>query len=137
MIAALIALDLLLVLGLTLRLTRLVITDDLGQWWIQDPVRDWVIRHADPVGDFNDYGWRGKLQSGLDCPFCVGFWIGAGALASLALVGGPGEAHDVWRYIAGAFALNWVAAHLGSRLGDAGYEDEVESDIDNEEQTDG
>lgn len=102
-------LDLLLVLGLTLRLTRLVIADDLGAWLVREPALDWA----------GDSPGRYKLVSGLYCPFCVGFWLGAASLTSLALVGGPGDAHEVWRYIAGAFALNWLVGHVAARIGDA------------------
>lgn len=107
-------LDILLGAGLTLRLTRLVVTDDLGQWWIKDPLDSWLHRGTRRIR-------LHKYLSGLECVFCVGFWVGAGALASLALAGGPGEAHEVWRWVAAAFALNWVTAHVGSRAGDAGY----------------
>lgn len=105
----LVVLDLLLVLGLTLRLTRLIIADDLGAWWVREPAIDWA----------EDHPGRYKLVSGLYCPFCVGFWIGVASLASLALVGGPGDAHEVWRYIAGAFTLNWIVGHVAARMGDS------------------
>lgn len=102
-------LDLLLVLGLTLRLSRLVITDDIGAWWVRHPAVDWS----------DGSPWREKLVSGLYCPFCVGFWLGAASLLSLALVGGPGDAHEVWRWVAGAFTLNWIVGHVAARIGDA------------------
>lgn len=105
--------DLLLVLGLTLRLTRLVVADDIGLWFVRGPAVRWAIYH-EPRAD----GWRAKLQSGLSCPFCVGFWIGCLALLSLLLVGGPGDANVVWRYVAGAFALNWIVGHIAARAGD-------------------
>lgn len=137
-------LDVLLVLGLTLRFTRLVIVDDVGGWWLRGPAFRWAgpAPSLEPIGEItnvseNDSGvavegifypvtktslnWKQKLVSGLTCPFCIGFWIGCAALASLAIVGGPGHAWEPWRWVAGAFTLNWFAAHLGSRLGDAGY----------------
>jgi len=72
------------------------------------------VRVSDPIG------WRSKLVSGLSCPWCVGFWIACLMLGVLALVGGPGDAHEVWRYVAGWFTLNYVVAHIGPRLGDTG-----------------
>lgn len=109
----LVAIDLLLALGLTLRLSRLVVTDDIGLWFVRGPAAVWAI-HREP----NASGWRSKLQLGLSCPFCVGFWIGCLALLSLWLVGGPGHAHEAWRWVSGAFALNWIVGHVAARAGD-------------------
>lgn len=109
-------LDLALLLGFALRLVRLVVADDVGEWLARGPAR----RAAERRG-----GWREKISDGLQCPFCVGFWLCVLALLSLVVawdVGGPLLA--VWRFVAGAFALNWVVGHVGARLGDAGYDDE-------------
>lgn len=116
-------LDVMLALGLTLRLVRLVVTDDLGLWFIRGPLSIWAYHkdsktNADPRFGTPVYQprWRSKLASGLECPFCVGFWIGCFVLLSLWAVGGPGSAWEPWRWVAGAFTLNWIAAHIGSRL---------------------
>lgn len=117
-------LDLLLVLGVTLRLTRLLTVDDLGWWLVRSPAYRWAARpNSDPGEppipydpDVPPATWRQKLVSGLDCPFCAGFWIGAMVLLSLALCGGPGDALAFWRYAAGAFTLSYVSAHVASRL---------------------
>lgn len=106
-------LDVLLALGLTLRLSRLIVADDIGLWFVRGPAAKWAIRR-EPRAD----GWRAKLQSGLSCPFCVGFWIGCLVLLSLWLVGGPGDAAEPCRWIAGAFALNWIVGHIAARAGD-------------------
>jgi hypothetical protein len=111
---SLVIFDILLALGLTLRLTRLIVVDDAGLWFVRMPVFHWAEKH-DPQGR----GWQGKLNTGLDCPFCIGFWIGCGVLLSLYLAGGPGDVTEAWRWVAGAFTLNWVAAHVGSRMGDS------------------
>lgn len=146
--------DLALLLGFTLRLTRLVVTDDLGGWLIRTPARRWAnYRERSIVGPGGrglqsygdnaetraatehtltlpvdpDNGPRSKLVSGLDCPFCVGFWLAALAALSLVVAGGPGADGTlavVWRLVAGVLTLNWLAAHIGSRLGDAGYAEE-------------
>lgn len=121
-----ILIDVLLLLGMTLRLSRFVVADDLGGWWIRHPAEAWARRN-DPLGDaedLEDSGKRGRLVSGLFCPFCVGFWLGVLSLVSLALAGGPGDTAEWWRWVAGAFALNWVSAHLGARAGDANEEDQ-------------
>lgn len=110
---ALICVDLLLLLGAVLRVTRLVVADDLGLWWIKDPLDQWAHRNHGSVTP-----WWHRYLGGLSCPFCVGFWIGCTALLLLYLVGGPGHAPEWWRYLTGAFALNWVTAHLGVRAGD-------------------
>lgn len=121
-----IAIDLLLLLGLTLRLTRFVVADDLGGWWIRHPAEAWARRRDDNgvAEDLEDTGKRGRLVSGLFCPFCVGFWLGVLALVSLALAGGPGDTAEWWRWVAGALSLNWVSAHLGARAGDTNEEDQ-------------
>lgn len=112
MSAMTVLLDILLLAGLTARLSRLVTTDDLGKWWVQAPAGQWAINRSTPER-------RQKAISyaeGLECPFCVGFWIAVVTTASLWLVGGPGEAHEVWRWVAAAFTLNYVVAHVSSRL---------------------
>lgn len=158
--------DLLLLLGLTLRVVRVVTFDDIGRWWIRAPAQRWALRHeplpapeaktppgtyrvaVGPYGEALDVpaaqtyttqgyaaelavraaeeaamepqGWRSKLVSGADCPWCWGFWLAGLCLLSLLVAGGPGEAHWVWRAVAGWFTLNYVAAHIGPRLGDVG-----------------
>lgn len=127
--------DCLLALGLTLRLVRLAVFDDLGKWYLVYPAQRWLVNHERSQGVGGEYrahefngtvvaeplGWRQRLVAGVDCPWCIGFWIGVAVLASLWLVGGPGDAAEWWRWTAGAFTLNYVAAHLGPRLGDTGH----------------
>lgn len=124
-----------LVLGATARLTRLVITDDLGLWLIKKPVVEWASRrHPLPVireGVTELRGWepnwRDKLVSGIDCPFCVGFWIGAGVLGGTMVTRPATRLGRVWRFVLAALSLNYVAAHTGARLGDVmPYEDQIE-----------
>ena len=103
-----ILLDTFLLFFATLRLTRLVVTDSIGQWWLYGP----LYKRAHEGGTSK---WA-KYVEGLVCPFCVGFWIGALLLGSLALAGGFGAAVEWWRWVTGAFALNWIAGHVASRL---------------------
>ena len=105
----LVVLDLSLLILTTLRLTRLVMTDSLGQWWIYGPV------YKRTVVSGKSSKWH-KYIDGLTCPFCVGFWIGAAMVLSLYLVGGVGEAADWWRWLTGIFALNYVAGHVNKWL---------------------
>jgi len=108
------ACDLLLLLGATLRVVRLIVADDFpGTWLIREPAEQWADRHS-PYAD----GWRDKLVAGLSCPFCIGLWVAAAMVFILVAVGGPGHAPDWWRIGAGILTLNWVAAHLGARAGD-------------------
>jgi uncharacterized protein DUF1360 len=121
--------DLLLLLLGTLRLTRLVTTDDVGLWLVRSPAYRWA-RYAPvdwdtfaPVGHSSRTDtWRRKLASGLECPHCVGFWIGCSLLLILALTGGPGHdqgasaAHTLWEFVTGAFALSYLVGHISARL---------------------
>lgn len=116
----LVAADLALLLGATLRLSRLVTTDYIGEWWIRDPAERWVDRHktfshSQGNVDLYEKGWRGKVITGLECPFCVGFWLGLAAIISLELAGGPGSAAEWWRYTAGGLALNYIVGHISAR----------------------
>ena len=113
--------DLLLLLGLTLRLTRLVVGDSISWWYLREPAVRWAQRRTGRTGWNEKYEprlWQERLVSGLFCPYCVGFWIAAATVLSLLLVGGPGHAADWWRWVALVFTLNYVAAKIGGVLGD-------------------
>lgn len=116
----------LLVLGLTLRLTRFIITDTLGQWWIQDPVDRAMARYAERkinesklTGEAPEEPWWWKYRVGLNCPWCIGFWVGVAVVASYLLWGH----NEWWRVVAAMFTLNWVVAHIATRVGDTGGDD--------------
>lgn len=114
--AAWIVADLLLLLGLTMRLTRLVTTDDLGRWWFTDRVYAAAKRtDRKRMAARRSLIWE-RYADGLYCPYCVGFWIGVSMILVLALVGGPGDAAEPWRWIAAPFALNVLVGHLNARL---------------------
>jgi hypothetical protein len=106
-----------LTLGTTLRLTRLIVADDLGAWWLRWPVDNakhrWMQRHGTSV----EPGWA-RYADGLTCPFCVGYWVGAAVLASYAVAGHT----RAWRFLAATLTLNEVAGHLAARLGDTATE---------------
>ncbi len=111
------------------RATRFFTSDTLGEWTIVGPAKRWAFRNDPGVpDDFRDlvddpqptpeprWGWRSKLTKGLDCPFCIGFWMGALVLLGEVTLGRiPGVRH-LWRFGVSAFALNYVAGHLSARL---------------------
>lgn len=99
-----------LVLGATMRLTRAVVSDDIGAWWVKDPLDR--LHHEGRLGHL-DHKWLG----GLECPYCVGFWIGAGVLATKHIAKATGLMGP-WRFVTSALTLNEVAAHAGIALGD-------------------
>lgn len=128
-----------------LRLTRFVTSDFLGEWVLVRPLKKWAfdaetekpntskffVTEADreraelrldayekarETGDPNpNNGWRSKLVKGLDCPFCVGFWLGLLALVLWPLARVPFLGKLI-RLGAGALALNYVVGHVSSRL---------------------
>ena len=118
-----IAADLLLALGLCLRLTRFVTNDSLSRWYLRNPAVRWANRSAgahagwDPE-EHEPQTHRQRLVSGLYCAWCASFHLAWITLLSLWLAGGPGDAHPIWRYVAGAFALSQVTVWIGGKMGD-------------------
>lgn len=140
--------DLLLVTGATMRLTRVIVSDDIGQWWIKDPLDAWMHGHSardaaptlpevcscagafvtskgvhycprhgeTPPASPRDRMRFHKYLSGLECPACVGFWVGAGVLTTYALSKRNRRALAAWRFIAGALALNVVVTETGKQI---------------------
>lgn len=108
------------VLGASMRLTRLIVADDLpGEWWIKEPLRERARAHyarhrAEPSW------WR--YTRGLDCPFCVGLWITGGVVAADHALG----QYAWWRLATTALAVNEAGAHLAVRLGDTPTDDDEE-----------
>jgi hypothetical protein len=104
-----------------MRLSRLVVSDDLGLWWIKRPARDWATMIAPGPRRRS----RERLVSGLDCPFCVGTWIGFTVLAVTHLLPRHTIAGRAWRFVMTGLTLNEVAAHLGAVLGDTSGDDDL------------
>lgn len=102
--------DLPILLGASLRLTRFVVTDDLGGMLIREPVHGLAERH----GTHEVY----RLADGIDCPFCIGQWIAFGTLASYLIAKRHPATLTAWRFVAGGLTLNHVTAHLAVRLND-------------------
>lgn len=139
------ALFLPLVILATLRLTRLITTDWLGEWVIVAPIKRWAVRavmqKAATVGaaphelewletkatrdDVILWGcaeqtniWQARLAKGLDCPFCVGYWLGSGVVVLTAAV--ILWTHEVvifwWGVLLFTLALNYVVGHVSKKI---------------------
>ncbi len=105
--------DAALIVGATARLTRLVVADDLGKFWVQEPVSDIAATYADHHDGQAPAWWR--YADGLSCPNCVGFWIGAGVLTVTTATKGTRLAKP-WRFVMAALTLNVVTVVAGSRV---------------------
>lgn len=137
--------DALLAAGAATRLTRFVVTEDLGGWVIRHPAQRWadpgralanrrddlIAAGVDPAelrmpeyappgsrGGGGWLSWKTRLVSGLDCPFCVGTWLHIAAQASTAILPRTGPLRTGWRVLAGGLTASYVAAHLMIALGD-------------------
>ncbi|QXN74811.1 hypothetical protein SEA_PHRANCESCO_19 [Microbacterium phage Phrancesco] len=111
----------------TARATRFITSDHLGEWWIVGPAKRWAWRKGThgyspseiavdpaPTPDPRS-GWRAKLVKGLDCPFCVGFWIGGVILLGEATIG-RSPLRPLWRFGIGMLGLNYLVGHISSRI---------------------
>lgn len=121
-----------LVLLASARATRFITSDTLGEWTLVAPAKKWAHRYestADMQGQVEDAelygaaiptpeprnGWRSKLTYGLDCPFCVGFWIGAVILLGEVTIG-RSPLRPLWRFGLAALGLNYLVGHISSRI---------------------
>lgn len=117
----------------TARLTRFVVRDDLGKWWIKDPIDRAMDRYAErEVARAEKEGrdvlvprWW-KYRSGLDCPWCAGFWIALGVLATMRPA--PTAQVPIVRLGMQGLAMNYLTTQVGDRLGD--YDDGDDGDVD-------
>lgn len=139
-----------LVLLATLRVTRFVTTDTLGDWLIRTPLGRWAAYHEDltrnarrqaivemyaahPVltdrsrryleakaDELDDpeawVSWQGRLVSGLYCPHCVGFWIGALAVVLTVVLLPLPVIGLIWTVLLAIFALSYLVGHMSARL---------------------
>ena len=121
-----------LLLLASVRLTRFVTSDFLGEWTLVGPAKRWAHRHesgAEAQGQAEDayrwgqpiptpepwQGWRSKLVKGLDCPFCVGFWLGGLVLLGEATLG-RSPLRPLWRFGLTMLGMNYLVGHLSSRI---------------------
>lgn len=101
-----------LTMGAAARITRFVTQDDLGEWWIKEPLRNKAAQ-LDPRWD--------KYVEGLECPFCVGFWATTAVMGAGAVL----RWNKVWQWGAGVWAASYVVAHVSSRLDAEGEDDDT------------
>jgi hypothetical protein len=123
----------------TCRLTRFITTDWLGEWTICIPLRRWANGKELPLPNPQGWrvplsvsdqaqvdemvrgpvepanGWRSKLVSGLDCSFCVGFWVGLTAIV-VDIMPLPAPLRWLRARLLEALALNYVTAHISKRI---------------------
>lgn len=110
----------------SLRLTRFIVSDTLGEWLIKRPAEKWAEKHdmaylnagpsdevlAQKVESGEPLTPQSKLVSGLSCPFCVGFWITLAVVIARPLI----ERSRIVRTLASALSINYVTAHISSRI---------------------
>lgn len=90
------------------RLTRVITTDDIGWWYIRVPAYRWA--QYDPESERGPESNRQRLVSGLECKWCIGYWVGAAVLAGLA-ISPPGSTRGrVLRWVLATLAVNYLAA---------------------------
>lgn len=110
------------------RLTRFVTSDTLGEWMFVGKAKRWAWRVESPAGEPEmfgvpdpyptpeaKWGWRSKLVHGLDCPFCVGFWIGGLVLLGEVTIG-RSPLRPLWRFGLTMLGMNYLVGHLSSRI---------------------
>lgn len=103
--------DALLLVGSTLRLTRLATMDNITEHLVIGHLRSNPRAHL--------------IVEMLDCPFCIGWWLSlanctAYALTTRAAANPKSEkvrkAKAAWRFLAGALTLSYAVGHISSRL---------------------
>lgn len=135
--------DYALIVGATMRLTRLITTDDLGKWLILEPLHKRLLTppapasahaharllaevhladtdqavtgHLDAATPPTSKPWH-KYLAGLECPHCVGMWVGVAVAASYLAARRRPRALAAWRFAASTLALNTAMVSLGREL---------------------
>lgn len=96
----------------TARAIRVLTHDQIGERFVQDPVAAAVVTL--PPGRRRDIAEF--AADGLGCPWCIGFWLGAGALAA-EYVTRDGRARGLRpaaTITARALALGYITGHLAT-----------------------
>lgn len=92
------------------RTWRLIVVDG-----ITEPVRKWIrskLFRLQASGSKRKQMIGDKIEEGIECPFCLGFWLTAAWLAVGLASGGA-----TWFIlVAGAFACNYLGAQLNAWL---------------------
>lgn len=111
------------------RVTRFFTSDTLGEWTIVGPAKRWAwgketpydpdqFDESDPVPTPQPTnGWRSKLVSAFDCPWCIGFHVGVLVLLGNIIAPKIPVVRHVWKFLINALALNAGANALADKLG--------------------
>lgn len=99
-----------LALGATMRLSRFVVTDDLGAILLREPIHEMAHRRGTPMAR--------RLADGSECLFCAGQWVAFIVLGSYVVMRRNPATLSAWRFTAAGLSLNHLAAHIGVRLRD-------------------
>lgn len=124
----------------TLRLTRFVVVDSLGAWMFRDraamiaenaesefraaaqdfldsnPPQDEARRAEAALADPNPRTFWGRLFSGLECPYCVGFWIGLAVIGLTLWLQNIPVLAPLWFIFMGGLGLNYIVGHIVERF---------------------
>lgn len=109
----------------SMRLTRLVTTDSLGDWCIRRPAEAWANDHevqAIVEGEPDDYdetdpiSWQKRLVSGLGCPHCLSFHAAWLILLGNVLAPRIPVVRQVWPFMLKALAVSAVVGHVNARI---------------------
>lgn len=126
--------------GMALRLTRFIVVDDLGRWTVKGPYQRHAVeveaeairretsrinhaaneghrarlvaRHADAVTGRRPYTTAQKISHGLECPYCVGTWVGIGTFALAAVA----SRHDTSKRMFAIVASGLTASFLSGAI---------------------
>lgn len=96
-------LDVVLVVGAAIRLTRLAVVDRIA-----DPIRGHLIGLADRIHPTVGR-WAADL---VGCPHCVGFWITGAVVGSWLAAGHT----TVWQAAASILTVSYVVGHAVAHL---------------------
>lgn len=122
--------DVLLALGVTIRLTRAVTVEEIGARLLRHPVEDWAGRiPKGRTADLDEPFMRRRWfwADALSCPYCVSTWIAIGAFATMAIAHATDSWFTLlWRIVSAGLTGSYVMAHLMVALGD--LNDDGESD---------
>lgn len=125
---------------MALRLTRFIVVDDLGRWTIKGPYqrhashieveamnreasrinhaanedhrRRLMNRHADAVSGDRPYTTAQKISHGLECPYCVGTWVGIGTFALAALASRNTTSKRVFTTLASGLTASFLTGAI-------------------------
>lgn len=93
----------------TLRLTRFLTTDKLGDTLIVSPATRWA--NANESQD----GWRHKLVEGLECSYCVSVHAAFWALAIDAMLP-EGRTKSAFKLTKKALAISYIVGHVSHKI---------------------